>query len=233
MTEIPQTPKLAHEPAMYPYQSHLAQNVNSLRTRLLHRGKFSQYADAGFSLDEELSRRHGPFIELGGPTESGYFYLHKKVLPKRVIASNIRVDHRLEAYAQFVERMTDLVLDGADLELPSGSMGMVLASHIPRTAYLPESANGQWLDIVCANNACREAARRGEVSEGMLYSSLRLKIAKEVGRVLEPGGLYLTDGTADELTAYQCFGPQIRAYIRDDSRDPEGDPYYYAVLQKP
>lgn len=240
MTEVlltPAQPVLAHEPAVYPYESKLAKAIPGGWSRLFRRNMHPQYVENNFSLEDELPLREGPFVELGGPTESGYFHLDGHTLPKRVIVSNINLRGTQlpldDDYIEFVEGTTDLVLDGTDTGLPKNSLGMVLASHIPRYDLLECSQLEEEQDrhLARANSATREAVQQGKITNTMLEAALRLKMGREVYRVLEPGGLYLTDGNDFELAAHELLGLQMKAYVQVRKDDEET--YYQVVLQKP
>ena len=68
------------------------------------------------------------------------------------------------------------------------------------------------------------------MADNHLEASLRLRVSKEVYRVLEPGGLFLTDGENDDLHALIALGFTVRSVASTVCYD--GARYHYAVLQK-
>lgn len=189
-----------------------------------------EYVEPGFSVEEELNRREGPFLELGGPTESGYYHLDGVQMKKRIIVSNVG-DAVIRAYnPEYADELigkTDIDINGTDINFPDGSLGAVFASHIPYLHDIEDYGDDEILRK--ARGASRQARKEGVVDVRHTDASLRLKIADEVYRTLEPGGLYFTDGMTNEMHAFSVMGYELKALYDRDKRFP----YFYAVLQKP
>lgn len=189
-----------------------------------------EYVEPGFLVEDELNRRNGPFLELGGPTDSGYYHLDGVQLKKRIIVSNVG-DEKIRSYnpdyADSLIGKTDIDIDGTNIGLPDGSLGAVFASHIP---YLGNMADyGDDTALYMARGASKQAVEEGGVDSRHKDLSLRLDIADEVYRKLEPGGLYFTDGMPRDMHAFALMGYELKALFDRDKRYS----YFYAVLQKP
>jgi hypothetical protein len=217
----------------YPYKSEVAKLAAREKRIFWRPNKYKTFTDKNFSLENELQRLNGPFLELGGPTEEGYFHLDRMQLPKRVLLSNVDMpDFIPQEYRDSVADSIDFVIDGSDIDLPEDSLGMVMASHIPYISFDRFDSDGQ-LDL--AKNAPLRALEQGAITPDILDDSLRLKMASEVYRTLEPGGLFLTDGRAEDIAACELLGFQVMASVSDARYDEDDDinGYYRVVLQKP
>lgn len=218
----------------YPYQSVMAQEF------AIHPEKFEVFVSAKFSIQGVIDERKGDFLEIAGPSDLGYYFLEEVSLSKPVTISNIdpqKIRSKDPNYAQYqeyadeVESKIDKIVDGTSIQQADNSFGMVLSSHL--TTYPEYNLQGRNEDVALklATSAPRRAVEQGHISEDILSDSLRLKIASEVYRTLEPSGLYMTDLTQDELKAIQLLGFQLKASV---SKFEENEvPYYYVVLQKP
>lgn len=93
----------------------------------------------GFDLLVELKNRSGPFIEVGGPTLSGYDIISKKQLAqtgKPMFASNNEdgLYHYVGPHRKSILiAKADFVADARELPLQNSSVGAVFASCLPHT----------------------------------------------------------------------------------------------------
>ena len=120
---------------------------------------------------------------------------------------------------------------------------MVLAAHLPLVddtkydfaALTLNEERAISREIAQAEAAEKHIAHTGELDDRAFVVSLRLAVAREVYRALQPGGLYLTDGTSDQVKALQAIGFTKLAEIDVNQFDSElvgAAPYYELVLQK-
>lgn len=217
----------------YPYESEVARLAEREKRKFWRLNKYKTFSTKNFSLKSELQQLDGPYLELGGPTEEGYFHLDRLRLPKRVLLSNVEMpDFIPQEYRDSVASSIDLVIDGGDIDLPDDSLGMVMASHIP---YIPFDRFDSDEQLNLAKDAPFRALEQGVVTPDLLEVSLRLKMASEVYRTLQPGGVYLTDGRFEDVAACELLGFQMMASVSDARYDEDEDMngYYRVVLQKP
>jgi len=217
----------------YPYKSEVARLAGREKRRFWTPNKFKTFAAKNFSLENELQQLDGPYLELGGPTEEGYFHLDRMQLSKRVLLSNVEMpDFISQEYRDSVANSIDLVIDGGAIDLPDASLGMVMASHIPHIPFDQFDSDEQ---LNLAKDAPFRALEQGAVTPDLLEVSLRLKMASEVYRTLQPGGVYLTDGRFEDVAACELLGFELMASVSDARYDEDEDPsgYYRVVLQKP
>lgn len=220
----------------YPYKSEVAQwKRMTTKHRRDEYGDYYpevgyEYVEPGFSVENELNTRVGQFLELGGPTDFGYYHLDGVQMNRRIIVSNVG-DEKIRSYnpdyADDLIGRTDMDIDGTNIDLPDGSLGAVFASHIP---YLhnPDSFNDDEA-LRMAKAIPKQAMEQGFISEDHFDLSLRLDIADEVYRKLEPGGLYFTDGITRDVHALVLMGYELKALVDRD----KFDSYHHIVLQKP
>jgi hypothetical protein len=217
----------------YPHASKVARLASLEKRKFWRPNKYKSATHKGFLFEEELQQRRGPFLELGGPTDEGYFHLDQVQLPKRVLLSNVEMpDFVPQEYRDDVANSTDFVIDGSDIDLPDDSLGMVMASHIPYISFDKFDSDGA---LARAKDAPLRALEQGAITPDILEASLRLKMASEVYRTLEPGGLFLTDGHFKDVSACELLGFQLMTSVVDarDCYRQDDNRYYRVVLQKP
>lgn len=205
----------------YPYSSYLTEKVKS--------GKFQSYTQPDFSLGQELRDRKGAFLEIGGPSDYGYFHLDGLKLDRPIAITNIDRNSLPAALnPALLKSQIDFLMDGTNTGLSSESVGLVLSSHLN---IVKKEEETDVRKIKGAESALREAVNTGELTDELMDHYLPLEIAAEVYRILEPGGLYLTDGEQNAIAAFQMLGFQLREWV-EQVPEKGGEPYYYVVLQK-
>lgn len=222
----------------YPYPSKLAEKVRIAEGVDF---KVDEWHVAGVDLGEALSAIKEPILEIGGPTEEGFYFLDKQALPSRPIISNNSFEYLTDAKINQI----DLMIDGRDLPFADNSLGMVISAHITkhdtesrsRTPLIDPDEYRKIADfnLAEANSAMKRVAETQVVDDEALKASVRLAIAKEVFAKLVEGGFYMTDGNEDEIKAYKAIGFDMIAYIEEGSLGPLFGSYtqdYYMVLQK-
>lgn len=225
----------------YPYPSTIAKEViEAKRTN----SEVDEWWKPGVDFQKLVAHLSGPILEIGGPTDIGYYFLDNIQLPSRVIISNIaKGTLRFAPNKDQLDKATETLIDGRDLPYPDNSLGMVLSAHIS----LVDDHKYDFSDIsddqLAAINqqieksqmATHRMAQTGKIDQEALEVAQRIAIGHEVFAKLQPGGLYITDATSDELKAYHVLGFTETARIDAASIDPateDIEPYYYIVLQK-
>lgn len=212
----------------YPFPSEVAEQAHEALIKGLMP---DEWHAPGEDIDKILHQIKGPILELGGPSELGYYFLDGQALPSRPIISNVIPDsQKYSPNREQFNSLTDLIIDGRNMEnVPDNSLGAVL------TSYLSEVDGDETEDQRDkVTTLMKEAASSGEISAELMEISLRLKIAQEVFRKLEPGGLYFTDTSPDELKAQELLGfTPIAVYDRSSADESNSTQRYDVVFQKP
>jgi hypothetical protein len=223
---------------MYPYASRLASEVRVGRELGLAP---DEWHANGVDLDKVFRAIQAPILEIGGPTQSGYYFLDNRPLPSRPVIGNVNDRY----YDGETIPGIDLIIDGRSLPVGNESLGMVLSGHLPkyevnnsgdREPSEEDIVKDSDFALERANIMMQRVARTGMVSEEALSASLRLSIAKEVYTKLIPGGVYLTDADAFEVGAYEALGFEVLATIDEGSLTAltgDDEHYLYIILRKP
>lgn len=212
----------------YPFPSEVAEQAREARAKGL---KPDEWHEPRKGIDEVLHQIRGPILELGGPSELGYYFLEGQALPSRPIISNVMPDsQKYSPNREQLNSLTDLIIDGRNLEnVPDDSLGAVLTSYLSEVD--GDETKAQRDRVV---TLMEDAANIGEISTELMETSLRLKIAKEVFQKLEPGGLYFTDTSPEELKVQELLGfTSVAVYDRNSTDETNSTQRYYVVFQKP
>lgn len=219
----------------YPYKSSLKARLKKLRE-----GRdYFIWQDS--SMPQELK---GPIIEIGGPTELGYYLLDGLRLESKPIITNISatpLQHSPKA-AQFARQVDELV-DATNMKYADGSVGVFLMAAM-------SISSDWWVDL---DDATKESASEqfekefdsaklemGQIAMGVLspdkaHYAQRVKIYQEVHRTLRKGGLFFSDGGIEEITILKLLGFKLCAFLQ--YRDPEAQGWqnldYEFVVVKP
>lgn len=152
----------------------------------------------------------GPIIEIGGPSDLGYYFLNDITLTTKPVITNISRNPAPYAHeAKRLAAMIDEIVDGCRMQYDDESVGALLMAHITwiRDDWVERSdeEREQLLPQVERDNAAAayETARivagieKMEVARVAQYP----QILREAARVLRPGGLLLIDGASTETFA--------------------------------
>jgi len=144
-----------------------------------------KWEKSGFSTDEELDERRGPFIEIGGPTKDGFELVDLKKLTKKLYQSNVFTNPEkvfMEPGTSTAElsrgkpKKVDFLADARDLPFADGSVGALFAAYLPR--------------------------------------HVRQHFIQESGRVLEQGGLLVSEGlTKEDFESAAANGFELGGYV--------------------
>ena len=225
----------------YPYPSTIAIEVIAAKRNNI---EIDEWWKPGVDFQKLVAHLSGPILEIGGPTDGGYYFLDNIQLPSRVIISNIAQGTlRFTPNKDELDKATEKLIDGRDLPYSDNSLGMVLSAHISlvddHEYDFSDISDNQLAtidqQIKRSGIATHRMAETGEIDPEALEVAQRIAIGHEVFAKLQPGGLYITDATPDELNAYRVLGFTEIAHIDTHSLDPatqDVEPYYYIVLQK-
>lgn len=211
--------------------------------------RFSEGSDeyelvTGISVTEAkeiISIVDGPIVEIGGPSDGGYLYLDEVSLKSKPIITNIVPFSTLtmdQEKAKQFDQQIDAFFDGRDMPYEDNSLGIVAMSHITLaddSEFFPEGREPTQSEIDLVNQRFDrvdeevEAFLTGAIDLDDVKESFRLKIYQEVMRVLKPGGLLISNGTAIDLQVLEKIGFKVISASSDD----EGYNDFEFVAQKP
>jgi hypothetical protein len=219
----------------YPYKSSLKSELKNLRQE----GRdYFIWQDAG--MPKSLK---GPIIEIGGPTDTGYYFLDGLHLETKPIITNIS-DNPMPytSHASRLAAQVDELMDAANMKYADGSVGVFLMAAM--------SISSDWwvgLDDAAKQKAAAQFDKEfdiaklemGQVAAGILspkkvIHAQRVKIYREVYRTLRKGGFFFTDGGIEEITILKMLGFRLCALLQYQDPGSGGRPVYYEfVVAKP
>jgi hypothetical protein len=210
----------------YPYKSKFRRQAAKKREGV----DYVLWRAEGFDLAQALASTSGELLELGGPSFDGYYFLDDMKLPRRLRISNLfHEPFAFEDMNQRARKHIGALIDARELPYNDNSLGLVLAHYLsyaldarPHTRRAHESE--QW------RQAMAEMAQTilGQREPQDAKTAQRVQMWREAYRVLEPGGLLITDGRLAERQIMQQIGFIPKAILVDELLDMEE-----VVLQKP
>jgi len=206
-------PAAGEHPAIeyyYPFHSSVAAYN---RQKGLTEGKdYKVWAKEGFDLQEAVRAIDRPIVEIGGPSEEGYYFLDSLALPSRPHITNIALPHEMPDSAHLVEEL----VDGRNLPYDDGSLGVVLAQAMNHTELGRESINtAEGNDIFSKALEELNAVAVGSLKPEDAVNSLRIKIYLEIRRALQNGGLLISTGRDRDIKALEKMGFELVGYMQD------------------
>lgn len=201
----------------YPYKSQLRKKIKKDSAGI------DYYVWDSGELDTLVAQTNMPIIEIGGPTFDGYYLLDTALLTSKPVITNISKDPLPYATkAKIAAKKIDSIVDGTNMPYEDASISMFLMKCMSYSSdwwvNLPDQEKNAASKIF---NKEYTSARveMGQVSAGILnpYNvqyAVRIKIYAEVKRCLEKGGLFLTDGTTEDIVVLQKLGFTLVAYIQ-------------------
>lgn len=225
----------------YPFPSALKQEYEKEGINLQHISDETE-----FELDKYIEMLKGPIVEIGGPSDDGYYFIDGLDLPTRPIISNIQEDgHSIDTSSPDAikqRQLVDLEIDGTNMPFDNESVGVIMMSHMSHTddSYLNLSQHEQeeLLPITADNTdrAIQEMARiaNNSLNPTEVQFSQRTQIYLESFRVLKQGGLLIADGESIDMEVLEHIGFELVKKLQHLGwRD--GDPHtgYDFVVRKP
>lgn len=202
-------------------------------------------SEAEIDLAEYMRTLGGPIVEIGGPSTDGYYFIDGLDLPTKPIISNVQEDgHSIDTSSPDAikqRQLVDLEIDGTNMPFDDASVGVIMMSHMSHTddSYLnlPQHEQEELLPITAKNTdqAIREMARiaNNSLKPTEIQFSQRTQIYLESFRVLQPGGLLITDGESVDIEVLEHIGFELVKKLQHLGwRD--GDPHtgYDFVVRK-
>lgn len=204
-------------PYPYPYKS-------KIRNILTDQPKAISYRLwQSANLSSLLASIQKPVVEIGGPTQDGFYFLDGVEFNTKPIITNItRNPAPLSPDAPELSKGVDEVVDAAKMPYADNSIGVFLMSGMSLSSdwwvELPE-AEKEKASAIFENEYANARFEMGQVAAGTLdpravKDAQRIKIYLEVSRCLDRDGLFFTDGGLEEITILQRLGFELVAYLQ-------------------
>lgn len=197
---------------MYPYKSNLKTKLQAL-----HEGR--DYVVWRGDIPKILA---GPIVEIGGPTETGYYFLDGLDLGSKPIITNISKNPLPYApNAKQLSEQVDELMDATKMKYPDKSVGAFLMAGMslssdwwvglddPQKQEAEPQFNKEF-DIARLEMAQVAA---GILSPDKVVHAQRVKIYLETYRALRKGGLLFTDGGTEEIAILKTIGFKLCALL--------------------
>lgn len=218
----------------YPYESELKKQLRNLRE-----GRDYSIWQSGRALRDRAAI-DAPIIEIGGPTETGFFFLDKVRLQSEPLITNISANplpYAMNA-SQLAERVKKL-MDARDMPYEDGSVGAFLMAHM--------SISSDWwveLDKDAKLKAAPQFRKEldearmemGQVALGVMKPEAaahaqRIQIYREIYRTLRGGGLFFSDGDIEEIDILKGLGFELIAFVQLQDSDGRYAKYEFVVTK--
>lgn len=223
----------------YPYKS---KNRNTFRKLRLNQD-YSVWVKPGIDLSKEIAKLHKPVIEIGGPTDYGYYFLDGVELNTKPIITNIS-DNPLP-YGKNAKKLAAQVhetIDGRNMPYDDNSVGVFLMAAMSITDDWYVQLSEQERDKVGEQiekefdvaQLEMEQVAIGVLSPSEVKFAQRIQIYREVKRVLCDGGLFFSDGGLEEICVLQRMGFELVTFTQEHIRANQGwtGISYEFVMQK-
>lgn len=188
----------------------------------------------GFTVQDAIDKTKGTVLEIGGPSEDGYYFLQGCTFPRKPIITNLsynagmKVKFYRDLYRPYIEQKLDIRKN----TLQPGSVGVCLSSGLNVIANEPRLSNEKawekrWKELAEEDKALRKDPKLTP------KVGLRFILIKHAREFLEPNGLLLLEGLREQELKYAlALGFSLRATTKA-FKDQDGTVGYQSVvLQK-
>lgn len=201
----------------YPYRSGLKKYLANLQE-----GRDYQIWGAS-TVQKLVSKVNKPIIEIGGPTENGFFFLDKVAMSSEPVIANISLNP--VPYSDNSAKLAAAVaknLDGKKMPYEDNSIGMFLVLAM-------SYSSDWWVELSEAEQAkatpvfemefAKAKFEMGKVAAGLLSPdeakwAQRVQIYLEIYRTLDDSGLLFTDGGIEEIIILQKMGFELVSLLQ-------------------
>lgn len=201
----------------YPYPSRLRVDLSHKTNNIDYRVWQSN------DIQSLMDKVNQPVVEIGGPTQDGFYFLDKISIGTRPIITNI--SQKPLPYSPNSSNLAELVtetFDATNMPYKDSSIGVFLMSAMSVSSdWWTELAEHEKEKISYQFETEFANARfeMGQVAAGILRSNdikdaLRVKIYREVTRCLAENGLFFTDGGIEEIIILKQLGFELVACLQ-------------------
>lgn len=201
----------------YPYQYQLRKELQQSVSGSQHRVWQSK------DISELAKQIKKPVIEIGGPTEEGFFFANDVVFSHRPVITNIT--RNPQPYSHNAKKLSDQVdelMDATAMPYDNNSVGIFLMAAMSLSSdwwvELSDKEKDEATDTF-DSEFIEARFETGQVATGIrdiksVKDAQRIKIYLEVARCLEKGGLFFTDGGVEEIIILQKIGFELIASLQ-------------------
>lgn len=184
---------------------------------------YSLWHNGDRSIAHRVSAIDKPIVEIGGPTELGFYFLEGVALPTKPLITNISSNPLpFHPKAPELAGMVDAKLDGIKMPYKDAEVGIFLMAAM-------SLSSDWWVELTEEEKEKAQptfeaeftSARleMGQVAAGILAPedvkhAQRVKIYLEVFRCLDKGGLFFADGGIEEITILRRIGFELIACLQ-------------------
>lgn len=210
----------------YPYPSNLLAD-----TKTWKKGRDYIIWQDNPPIEKRIARLKGAIIEIGGPSDMGFYFLDGVALPVKPIITNIH-NNPLPYAENAIElaALVDEIIDARKMPFANDSIGTFLMAAM-------SLSSDWWINL---NEAEKDKAEdkideefdhakmeMGLVATGAMPSrkaanAQRVQIYREVHRTLKSGGLFFTDGSLEDIVILQRLGFKLIAFLQYQDQSIDG-----------
>lgn len=189
---------------------------------------------SGFNMQKSIDSTSGTILEVGGPSESGFYFLQGCSFPRKPVITNKSYDGGMqvkffrELYKPYIQRKLDIRKN----VLHNGSVGVCMSSCLNILAYEPRRGHQKawdkkWQELEEEDKALRKDPKI------MPKVGLRFILLRHAKDFLEPDGLMVLEGLREQELKYAlALGFSLKATTKA-FKDQDGTVGYQSVvLQK-
>jgi hypothetical protein len=210
----------------YPYPSSLLADIKSWR-----KGRDFIIWQDDPPVEKRLAHIGGPIIEIGGPSDMGFYFLDGIALPVKPLITNMSnnplpyAENAIELAGQ-----VDEIIDARKMPFVDDSIGTFLMAAM--------SLSSDWWINLSETEKDRAEAKideefdrakmeMGLVATGILAPSKaayaqRVQIYREVHRTLKIGGLFFADGSLEDIVILKHLGFKLAAFLQYQDQGIDG-----------
>ena len=212
-----------------------------LRNELVHKVRDTDYKIwQSENLQDLVTNIDKPIIEIGGPTQLGFYFLDGIQLNTKPIITNISSNPQpFSPDSAQLGKQVDEIFDATKMPYANDSVGICMMSAMSISSdwwvELPED------EIEIASTTFKAELlnaefEMGQVAIGVLNpgsakDAQRVKIYSEVARCLTKGGLFFTDsGGIEEIIILKQMGFELIACLQ--TKDEHGISYEFVAVKR-
>lgn len=210
----------------YPYPSSLLAD-----TKTWKKGRDYTVWQDNPSIEKRVAHTKGAIIEIGGPTDLGYYFLDGVALPVKPIITNL--NNNPMPYAENAIELAGLVderIDARKMPFANDSIGIFLMAAMSLSCdwwvNLSEAEKDKAEDKI-DEEFDKAKMEMGLVATGIMASdkaayAQRVQIYREVRRTLKNGGLFFTDGSIEDIVILKQLGFKLIAFLQYQDQNIDG-----------
>lgn len=210
----------------YPYHSSLLAD-----TKTWKKGRDYTVWQDNPPIEKRVAGTKGAIIEIGGPTDLGFYFLDGIALPVKPIITNM--NNNPMPYAENAIELAGLVdeiIDARKMPFAADSIGIFLMAAMSLSSdwwvNLSEAEKDKVEDKV-DEEFDKAKMEMGLVATGVIAPNKavyaqRVQIYREVYRTLKHGGLFFSDGSLEDIVILKQLGFKLVAFLQYQDQGIDG-----------